>query len=293
MPRLEVCIDSVESAVAAQAGGAARLEICDSLVEGGTTPSIGKLICCLRHVSIPVHAMLRPRGGDFLYSAAEQEVILEDASALKEAGAHGIVFGALRADGTADEPLLRAVIARVAPLPVTFHRAIDVSADSLAVLDVCRRCGVARILTSGGATEAMNGSANLRLLVAAAGDALQIAAGGGVSADNGECSLSDRTRAYALPTPASGVVNASRHIPTSLCAPAAATLLRNSGVDELHGSLRTTVPSAMQFRPKVPIYMGADKINTPSIEFELRVTDAERVKAVVAVLGDGSSERSP
>ena len=184
-PQLEVCVDSVVSAIAAQAGGASRVELCDNLVEGGTTPSIGKLRTCLHHVSVPVHAMVRPRGGDFLYSATEREVILEDADALKAAGAHGIVFGALRADGNVDEGLLRAVVRRVSPLPVTFHRAIDVSADVLQALEICRRCGVARILTSGGAASAVDGVETLRQLVRAAGG-VQIAAGGGVTVSNGK-----------------------------------------------------------------------------------------------------------
>ena len=94
-------MDSVASAIAAEAGGAARLELCDALVEGGLTPSVGKLRVCIRRVALPVHVMLRPRSGDFLYTEVEVEVILADLAALKAAGAHGFVFGALRADGTA------------------------------------------------------------------------------------------------------------------------------------------------------------------------------------------------
>ena len=128
-PRLEVCADSVAAAVAAEAGGAARIELCDSLLEGGTTPSVGKLLCCRRAVALPVHVMLRPRGGDFLYTAAELAVIEADLHALKAAGADGVVVGLLLDDGRVDEEKLRRIVRLAAPLPVTFHRAIDVTPD--------------------------------------------------------------------------------------------------------------------------------------------------------------------
>ena len=133
-PRLEVCADSVAAAVAAEAGGAARIELCDSLLEGGTTPSVGKLICCRRAVALPVHVMLRPRGGDFLYTAAELAVIEADLHALKAAGADGVVVGLLLEDGRVDELRLRRIVRLAAPLPVTFHRAIDVTPDPVEAL---------------------------------------------------------------------------------------------------------------------------------------------------------------
>ena len=124
-----MCVDSVESALAAEAGGASRVELCDALVEGGLTPSAGKLRVCVQRVALPVHTMLRPRSGDFLYSDLEIDVILADLAALKAAGAAGFVFGALLADGTVDEALLKRVVAAAWPRPVTFHRALDVAAD--------------------------------------------------------------------------------------------------------------------------------------------------------------------
>lgn len=172
-PRLEVCADSVAAAVAAEAGGAARIELCDSLLEGGTTPSVGKLICCRRAVALPVHVMLRPRGGDFLYTAAELAVIEADLHALKAAGADGVVVGLLLEDGRVDELRLRRIVRLAAPLPVTFHRAIDVTPDpvealhpvsplylhsylpyispipyiQVEALHACARCGVHRVVT--------------------------------------------------------------------------------------------------------------------------------------------------
>ena len=164
-PRLEVCADSVAAAVAAEAGGAARIELCDSLLEGGTTPSVGKLLCCRRAVALPVHVMLRPRGGDFLYTAAELAVIEADLHALKAAGADGVVVGLLLEDGRVDEERLRRIVRLAAPLPVTFHRAIDVTPDPVEALHACARCGVHRVLTSGGQPTAVQGAPTVRRLM--------------------------------------------------------------------------------------------------------------------------------
>lgn len=246
---LELCVDSVASAIAAHAGGASRLELCDNLVEGGTTPSIGLVKAVLRSVpAVSVHVMIRPRGGDFLYSKAELDVMTEDIVNIKAAGAHGIVLGVLSPDGRVDESALRRLVTLAAPLPVTFHRAIDVSTDPVAATHACVRCGVARILSSGGAATAEAGCETLRRMVQAAEGRLVIAAGGGVSEAN------------------------------------AATIARRSGVDELHGSLRTTRRSAMTFRPRVPIPMGSEKLNGPETEYETKEASAQRVSAVVRAL---------
>ena len=251
-PRLEVCVDSVESALAAEAGGASRVELCDALVEGGLTPSAGKLRVCVRRVALPVHAMLRPRSGDFLYSELEIDVILADLAALKAAGAAGFVFGALLADGTVDEPLLKRVVAAAWPRPVTFHRALDVAADPLAALAACARCGVARVLSSGGCATALEGAATLRRLVDAAAKlgGPTIAAGGGVTEEN------------------------------------VAALLRASGVDEVHGSCREPVRSAMRHRPPQPVPMGGERRNTADSEFEWKQASERRVRAAVDAARD-------
>lgn len=247
---LEICVDSVVSSLAAAHGGAARLELCDNLYEGGTTPSLGLLKQVLKHMPahVEVHAMIRPRGGDFLYSVDELEVMRDDVRVARSAGAHGVVLGVLTAHGCVDEPLLRQLVRLAAPLPVTFHRAIDVTADPVEAVEACVRCGVARVLTSGGAPTAAEGVATLRRMVAAAAGRLAIAAGGGVSEAN------------------------------------AARLVSDTGADELHGSLRVTRESAMAFRPHTPLPMGAAKVNTPESEFETREADAARVAAVVAAL---------
>ena len=251
-PRLEVCADSVAAAVAAEAGGAHRVELCDNLLEGGTTPSVGQLICCRRHCALPVHVMLRPRGGDFLYNASELEVIEADLRALRGAGADGVVVGVLRDDGRVDEASLRRLVRLAAPLPVTFHRAIDVTPDPVEALHACARCGVARVLTSGGQPTAMQGAAMVRRLVATAateGYAIVVAAGGGVTEAN------------------------------------AAALLQQTGAPELHGSARDAVRSGMRFRPEPPIHMGGEKRNGPTSEFEWRCTAPAKVAGIVAAMG--------
>jgi copper homeostasis protein len=183
-----------------------------------------------------------------LYTQEELEVMCSDVRALREAGANGIVTGVLCADGTVDEPTLRRLVQLAAPLPVTFHRAIDVSADAVAAVHACARCGVARVLSSGGAPTAGDGVATLRAMVEAAAGRLAIAAGGGVSESN------------------------------------AAPIARASGADELHGSLRTVKRSEMVWRPAVTIHMGSEKLLDAQSEYETREADPSRVAAVVAAL---------
>ena len=148
---LEICVDSIASALAASKGGASRLEVCDNLIDGGTTPSIGLIKTLLKKTNLPIHAMVRPRGGDFLYSSDELDVMRGDIKALVKANAHGIVLGVLTADGKVDEAILKEFVEKAAPLEVTFHRAIDVSANPIDAIKACIRCGCHRVLTSGGA----------------------------------------------------------------------------------------------------------------------------------------------
>ncbi|MCC7324914.1 MAG: copper homeostasis protein CutC, partial [Gemmatimonadaceae bacterium] len=124
---VEACVDSVQGAIAAEHAGAGRLELCANLVEGGTTPSGGMMRAVLRCVGIPVFAIVRPRGGDFLYDAADIEVMLRDIEFAKSCDIHGIVSGALNPNGTIDEDGTSALLEAAHPLPFTFHRAFDVT----------------------------------------------------------------------------------------------------------------------------------------------------------------------
>ncbi|HMN09003.1 MAG TPA: copper homeostasis protein CutC [Gemmatimonadaceae bacterium] len=183
---VEACVDSVQGALAAEQAGAGRLELCANLVEGGTTPSGGMMRAVLRCVGIPVFAMVRPRGGDFLYDAAEIEVMLRDIEFAKSCDIHGIVSGALNPNGTIDEDGTSALIEAAHPLPFTFHRAFDVTRDLDESLDTLQALGVPRVLTSGGAASALEGAGMLARLVRRGGDRIVVMAGGGVRRDNAE-----------------------------------------------------------------------------------------------------------
>ena len=132
---VEACVDSVVSSVAAERGGARRLELCDALFDGGTTPSAGMIAACKATVSIPVFVMIRPRGGGFVYSDAERDVMRRDVVVARELGADGVVIGGLRPDGIVDLALVRFLVEAAHELPVTFHRAFDLTPDFEASLD--------------------------------------------------------------------------------------------------------------------------------------------------------------
>ena len=181
---VEACVDSVASSVAAQRGGAQRLELCDALFDGGTTPSAGMIAACKEAVSIPVFAMIRPRGGGFVYSAAERDVMRRDVVVARELGADGVVIGCLRPDGNIDLALVQSLVESAQPLPVTFHRAFDLTPDLEASLQSLADAGVQRILTAGGTSTAADGATTLASLVRQAGSRIVVMAGGGVREEN-------------------------------------------------------------------------------------------------------------
>ncbi|NWH60048.1 CUTC protein, partial [Geococcyx californianus] len=161
---MEVCVDSVESAVNAERGGAGRIELCAGLVEGGTTPSMGLLQVVKQCVRVPVFVMIRPRGGDFLYSDREVEVMKADIRLAKLHGADGLVFGALTEDGRIDTELCTALLAVCRPLPVTFHRAFDMVHDPVVALETLISLGFERVLTSGCDSSALEGLSLIKRL---------------------------------------------------------------------------------------------------------------------------------
>ena len=181
---VEACVDSVASAVAAERGGAHRLELCDALFDGGTTPSAGMIAACREAVSIPVFVIIRPRGGGFVYTDAERDVMRRDVVAARELGADGVVIGGLRPDGSVDRELVDLLSDSARDLPVTFHRAFDVTRDLDAALEALVDAGVRRVLTSGGAPTAMEGATTLARLVRQADSRITVMAGGGVREEN-------------------------------------------------------------------------------------------------------------
>jgi copper homeostasis protein len=181
---VEACVDSVASSVAAERGGAQRLELCDALFDGGTTPSAGMIAACKETVSIPVFVMIRPRGGGFVYSGAERDVMRRDVVVARELGADGVVIGGLSNDGTVDLALVRSLVRAARELPVTFHRAFDLTPDFETALESLAEAGVQRVLTAGGASTAVDGATALAELVRQAGSRVTVMAGGGVREEN-------------------------------------------------------------------------------------------------------------
>jgi copper homeostasis protein len=176
---IEVCVDSVESAMAAEQGGADRVELCDNLLEGGTTPSAGAIELARKHLELGLQVIIRPRGGDFCYSEIEFEIMQRDIAAAKNLGADGIVIGILRPDGSLDVERTAILVEQSRPLNVTFHRAFDVSRDPYQALDDLISLGVDRILTSGQAFSVLEGLDLIAELVKLAGDRIIIMPGGG------------------------------------------------------------------------------------------------------------------
>jgi len=181
---VEACVDSVASSVAAERGGAERLELCDALFDGGTTPSAGMIAACKAAVTIPVFVMIRPRGGGFVYSDTERDVMRRDVIIARELGVDGIVIGGLRRDGSIDRDLVRCLVEAASDLPVTFHRAFDLASNLTDALESLVDAGVQRILTAGGAATAVEGATMLADLVRQSDSRLIVMAGGGVREEN-------------------------------------------------------------------------------------------------------------
>jgi copper homeostasis protein len=212
--KLEICVDSVESAIAAERGGAHRVELCTDLLEGGITPSAGLITLVRRSIAIGVFVMIRPRGGDFCYTELEFEVMQEEIRQARRLGADGIVLGVLDEQGRVDGAHTRQLVEMARSLPVTFHRAIDMTpSPSQAVNDVVAT-GASRILTSGGATSAKAGVHEIARMVEAAKGRIAIMAASGIT-------------------------------PDTIGAVAEAT-----GATEFHSSARTELSSPAQFRKR-------------------------------------------
>jgi copper homeostasis protein len=216
---LEICIDSVESAIAAERGGAQRVELCADLLEGGITPSAGMIASVRSHVSIALFVMIRPRGGDFCYSDLEFEVMQREIEQAHNLGADGVVLGILDRDAHVDVGRSQLLVQLANPLPVTFHRAIDMTPNLSDALEDVIATGARRVLTSGGAPNVTAGAGQIAQLVREARGRISIMPGGGVSQEN------------------------------------LASLAKATGATEFHSSARMPVSSPVRFR-KQGIAMG-------------------------------------
>jgi copper homeostasis protein len=177
---MESPVYTVEAAIAAQGAGVDRIELCADFGEGGVTPSSGMLIQLKKHLEIPIFVMIRPRGGDFLYNMLEYSIMKEDILLMKEHGAGGFVFGLLDPLGRVDEKRCEELVNLAAPLPCTFHRAIDVSCSLLGTMEQAIDCGFKRILSSGGKPTVGEGLQGLLEMQEKAGDRIIVMPGGGM-----------------------------------------------------------------------------------------------------------------
>lgn len=210
MALLEICCYSMECAVTAQAHGADRIELCAAPKEGGLTPSYGVLKSVRQAVNIPVHPIIRPRGGDFCYSSGEFNAMLEDIALVRELGYPGLVTGLLNEDGHIDMPRMRQIMAAAEGMAITFHRAFDMCVNPRQAFENLAELGVARVLTSGQHASAEKGISLIKELKAQSGVPI-IMAGAGVRAANLETFL-------------------------------------QAGVEELHSSAGKWLPSPMRYR---------------------------------------------
>jgi len=180
---LECCVDSVESAINATNGGASRLELCSNLIIGGTTPDVALVKEIRKHTDIRIHALIRPRFGDFCYSDYEMEIMKSQVRALKEAGVEGVVIGVLDEEGNLDVPKMKELLQEASGLSVTLHRAFDMCRDPFQALDEAIQLEINTILTSGQKQSAWEGRELLAELIEKAGGRIDIMAGAGISAE--------------------------------------------------------------------------------------------------------------
>lgn len=185
-PVKEVCVESFEEALRAISAGASRIELCDNLAVGGTTPSFGTIKKCLEKLSVPFTVMIRPRGGNFIYNDDEFEIMQEDILRCKELGVFGVVFGMLNKDGNIDKEKTQQLVQIARPMQVTFHKAIDVSQNMLDSVAVLKEIPVDRILSSGGKDTALEGQEVLNQMIELASPLMTIIVAGKVTAENFE-----------------------------------------------------------------------------------------------------------
>jgi len=181
---LEICANSVTSAVNAQAGGADRVELCQNLTIGGTTPSATAIQMSRKLLTIDLYVLIRPRGGDFCYSDLEFDQILAAIALAKQWGANGIVTGILQSDGTVDVPRMQQVVRAAGNLPVTFHRAFDYTPDPYKALDTLIDLGCTHVLSAGQQADAYSGYTLLAKLVQRAQNNITVIPGGGITPSN-------------------------------------------------------------------------------------------------------------
>lgn len=234
---LEICVFNTATAIAAEQAGADRIELCENYANGGTTPSYGYLKTVRDKIGIPVFPMIRPRGGDYFHTQDEIDIILKDILLCKELQFEGVVFGLLNQDGSIDKENTARLVEAAYPLDVTFHRAFDRCKDSLESLETLIQCGCTRLLTSGQYPKVTDGLALIKTLVEQANNRIIIMPGSGLNSSN------------------------VQHI------------IDTAGVNEVHTSARTRIPSTTRFRNSL---MPED--------FDIDFVDAGEIKKIKSII---------
>ncbi|MFN3299048.1 MAG: copper homeostasis protein CutC [Sediminibacterium sp.] len=234
---LEICVFNTATAIAAEQAGADRIELCENYANGGTTPSYGYLKTVREKISIPVFPMIRPRGGDYFHTQDEIDLILKDILLCKELLFEGVVFGLLNQDGSIDQENTAKLVDAAYPLDVTFHRAFDRCKDPLGSLETLIQCGCTRVLTSGQYPKVTDGLPLVKTLVEQANDRIIIMPGSGLNSSN------------------------VQHI------------IETAGVNEVHTSARTRIPSTTTFRnPLMPE------------DFDIDFVDVDEIKKIKSII---------
>jgi copper homeostasis protein len=245
---IEACVNSVHSAIEAQKSGASRVELCDNLHDGGTTPSAGAIEAARERLDIELNVIIRPRGGDFHYTGLELAIMKADLRRAKALGADGVVFGMPHTDGTVNMEQTAQLVELARPMSTTFHRAFDMSVDPFAALEALLQLGIDRVLSSGQRPSAMAGIELLARLVDAAGDRIVVMPGVGIDSAN---------------------IN---------------ELIKRTRAREYHVLAQKPVASKMVFRNE-RAFMGSDP-ELP--EYEVLLTDAVAIQAICRAARDGS-----
>ena len=242
--KLEICVDNVESAIEAQKAGADRIELCNNLIEGGATPGYGAIFSARNNLNIGLNVIIRPRGGDFLYSDLEYDIMKRDIDICGECGVDGVVLGILRSGGTVDLERTAKLIEFAYPMSATFHRAFDMCPDPFQGLEDVIASGAKRLLTSGQKDKAIEGTELISQLVHQAGGRIIIMPGSGINESN------------------------------------IAWIAKETGAKEFHLTGRKTIDSEMIFR-RQNIAIGGI---TGLPEFSRKVADPEKIKCIINIL---------
>lgn len=242
--RLEICSDSVESALIAQEAGADRIELCTSLIEGGITPSYATILAAKEELRIPLHVLIRPRNGDFLYSNQEYEIMKKELDFCRQSGVDGVVFGILMSDGSVDYERTISLVDRSWPMSVTFHRAFDLCREPEKGLEDIIGCGAHRVLTSGQKNTAAEGTDLIGRLVGISAGRIIVMPGSGLNDSN----IKD--------------------------------VAEKTGAAEFHLSARKEINGMMQYMKKGISMSG----NPSMPEYSRKIADADKINKIRQIL---------